>query len=78
MSDKSSVYSTEGRLGCRNEVLPPKFTDQEREAYVWLWDCGETGWLVDLAKKTVTTASHGDFESLVDYRKFIERSVNHE
>lgn len=58
-------------LGSRNEELPRKFTQAERDAYQWLWDYGVRPWLLDLITKQVTTPN-ATFDSLVDYRKHIE------
>lgn len=52
--------------------LPKKFTDEECEAWCWLWDCGIKGWSVDYADKTVRdhSGSHdGDWLSLVEFAK---------
>lgn len=60
-------------FGTRDEKLPAKFTAAERAAYVWLYDCGVTPWLVDLVTKRVSTPG-GEFVSLVAYREHIEQS----
>ena len=36
------------------DKLPAKFTQAERDAHQWLYDCGCTGWAVDLLTKRVT------------------------
>lgn len=56
----------------RRDELPAKFTAAEREAYQWLYDCGVTGWTVDLLTKRVRTAD-AEYPSLTDYRSKIEQ-----
>jgi hypothetical protein len=55
----------------RRNDLPRKFTNAERDAYKWLYDCGVRPWTVDMATKRVNTPD-GEHESLVAYRKYIE------
>jgi len=55
----------------RHKDLPPHFTDEERKAYKWLWDCGVRPWVVDLITKRVTTLEC-EYEGLVEFRKAIE------
>lgn len=61
----------EEMLGSRDEELPSKFTQEEQEAYRWLWDVGEGPWLVDLVSKEVTTPDR-KYSSLLEYRKVVE------
>ena len=50
----------------RSDELSRKFTDAERKAYDWLWDCDIRPWVVDLLTKEVTTPK-GKYKSLVEY-----------
>ena len=34
-------------------ILPSKFSDAERRAYQWLYDCQVRGWTVDLLTRQV-------------------------
>jgi len=52
----------------RRDELPVRFTDAEREAYCWLYDCNIRPWVVDLLTKNVKIAD-GVFQSLVEYAK---------
>lgn len=54
-----------------DKVLPGKFTDEERKAYQWLYDCAVRPWFVDLLTKRVYT-ENGVYANLVEYRKHIE------
>lgn len=52
--------------------LPAKFTEEERLAYQWLYDCGIRPWTVDLLTKRVKTPAR-EYASLVEYRQHIQR-----
>lgn len=56
----------------RRDDLPAKFSDAEREAYKWLYDCQVDGWSVDLATKKVFSLDGGYFNSLVEFREKLE------
>jgi len=53
--------------------LPAKFTEEERDCYQWLYDCGIKGWLVDLLDKSVRWVDASDrmhtSKSLVEFAK---------
>lgn len=49
--------------------LPRKFSDDERAAYRWLYDCGVNGWLVDLVTKKVTDYTGAKWASLVAFAR---------
>lgn len=53
----------------RSDTLPPNFTQAERDAYEWLYDCGFFHWCLNLATKKVRDR-HSDFASLTEYAKF--------
>ena len=57
----------------KGSSLPKKFTQAERYAYDWLYDCGVRGWLVDLITKQVHSVDNNDVvhkhKSLVDFAK---------
>lgn len=46
--------------------LPPKFNEQERYAYKWLYDCDIRGWSVDLLTKRVHDGPY-TWNSLVEF-----------
>jgi hypothetical protein len=52
----------------RSDSLPKKFTEDERIAYDWLFDCDIRPWFVDLGTKEVTTINK-TYSSLVEYAK---------
>ena len=49
--------------------LPKKFTDAERYAYKWLYDCDIGGWLVDRMTKEVNTVDR-TYSSLVEFAEY--------
>lgn len=51
----------------RARELPAKFNASDRRAYVWLYDCGIRGWVVDLATGTVSTVKGEKFKSLTEF-----------
>lgn len=51
--------------------LPPKFTQEERDTYIWLYDCQVQGWLVDVKTKRVTGLTFGEFESLIKFKEHL-------
>lgn len=54
---------------CRSR-LPDKFTDEECEAWCWLWDCKITGWLLDWQDKSVRVVGYDwDFPGIVAFAK---------
>lgn len=56
----------------RRDDLPAKFSEAEREAYKWLYDCQIIGWSVDLVTKKVFSLDGGYFNSLVEFRERLE------
>jgi hypothetical protein len=61
--DKRFSHKTTAR---RSEMLPSKFTGEERDAYDWLCECQINPWMVCHINKKVT-APEGVFKSTVEY-----------
>ncbi len=51
--------------------LPAKFTQAERNAYKWLFDCQIDGWAVDMGDRSVLSVDSGKHKSLVAFARSV-------